>query len=452
MRLNDPAQPIWTSRFFFLMASIGFAVGLGNIWRFPYVAGESGGGAFVLLYLLFAFSIGIPIVIAELLIGKKGRAGSVGSMRSLVKEQSLSSIWVGIGYLNQVAALLIQVTYAVIAGWVLFYFFRALTEGFVQITPPLAAAEYEAITKNFLASLFWTSSSIFICGLILYFGLKSGIERAVGFMMPTLFFVMLLLIAFNVFAGGFKDALVWLFEPDFSKITSQVFLAALAQAFFSIGVAMAVMTTYGSFLPEETNIFSSAFIIVFADTLVAILAGLVIFPVVFSGNLDPAAGPGLIFQVLPVAFSGMPGGYFFGVFFFLLLSVAAITSMLGLLESLVRWVEIEFSFSRKKATTCVIFFNIVLSSLSVGAYSGIVNWGNFYSSSNDRIDYISNQVLLPLGGMLIAVFVGWFINLRVIQKDYVVVDNRIFTIWKFFLRWPVPIAVFIILLTGVLPI
>ena len=452
MRLNDPAQPVWTSRFFFLMASIGFAVGLGNIWRFPYVAGESGGGAFVLLYLLFAFSIGIPIVIAELLIGKKGRAGSVGSMRSLVKEQSLSSIWVGIGYLNQVAALLIQVTYAVIAGWVLFYFFRALTEGFVQITPPLAAAEYEAITKNFLASLFWTSSSIFICGLILYFGLKSGIERAVGFMMPTLFFVMLLLIAFNVFAGGFKDALVWLFEPDFSKITSQVFLAALAQAFFSIGVAMAVMTTYGSFLPEETNIFSSAFIIVFADTLVAILAGLVIFPVVFSGNLDPAAGPGLIFQVLPVEFSGMPGGYFFGVFFFLLLSVAAITSMLGLLESLVRWVEIEFSFSRKKATTCVIFFNIVLSSLSVGAYSGIVNWGNFYSSLNDRIDYISNQVLLPLGGMLIAVFVGWFINLKVIQKDYAVVDNRIFTIWKFFLRWPVPIAVFIILLTGLFPI
>ena len=263
---------------------------------------------------------------------------------------------------------------------------------------------------------------------------------------------MLLLIAFNVFAGGFKDALVWLFEPDFSKITSQVFLAALAQAFFSIGVAMAVMTTYGSFLPEETNIFSSAFIIVFADTLVAILAGLVIFPVVFSGNLDPAAGPGLIFQVLPVAFSGMPGGYFFGVFFFLLLSVAAITSMLGLLESLVRWVEIEFSFSRKKATTCVIFFNIVLSSLSVGAYSGIVNWGNFYSSSNDRIDYISNQVLLPLGGMLIAVFVGWFINLKVIQKDYAVVDNRIFTIWKFFLRWPVPIAVFIILLTGSFPV
>ena len=451
MRLNDSARPIWTSKFFFLMASIGFAVGLGNIWRFPYVAGESGGGAFVLLYLFFAFSIGIPIVIAELLIGKRGRAGSVGSMRALVKEDSLSTAWVGVGYLNQVAALLIQVTYAVIAGWVLFYFFRALTEGFVQITPPLAAAEYNAITKNFFGSLFWTSSSIFTCGLILYFGLKSGIERAVGFMMPTLFFVMLLLITFNVFAGGFKDALVWLFEPDFSKITPQVCLAALAQAFFSIGVAMAVMTTYGSFLSQETNIFSSALIIVFADTLVAILAGLVIFPVVFSGNLDPAAGPGLIFQVLPVAFASMPGGYFFGVFFFLLLSVAAVTSMLGLLESLVRWVEIEFSFSRKKATTCVIFSNIVLSSLSVAAYSGILNWGNFYSSLNNEIDYISNQVFLPLGGMLIAVFTGWCIDLKTVQRDYVLAGNRIFTIWKFFLRWPVPFAVFIILVTGVLP-
>jgi len=452
MKLNDPAQPIWTSKFFFLMASIGFAVGLGNIWRFPYVAGESGGGAFVLLYLLFAFTIGIPIVIAELLIGKKGRAGSVGSMRALVKEQGLSSFWVGIGYLNQVAALLIQVTYAVIAGWVLLYFSRALTEGFVQIVPSVAAAEYEAITKNFFATLFWTISSIFFCGLILFFGLKNGIERAVGFMMPILFFVMVLLITFNIFAGGFKEALIWLFEPDFSKITPEVCLAALSQAFFSIGVAMAVMMTYGSFLPQESNIFSSAFIIVFADTLVAILAGLVIFPVVFSSNLDPAAGPGLIFQVLPVAFSDMPGGYFFGVFFFLLLAVAAITSMLGLLESLVRWLEIEFRFSRRRATACVILLNIFLSSLSVGAYSGVVNWGSFYPSFNDRIDYLSNQVFLPLGGMLIAIFAGWFVNLKLAREDYVVKNNRVFTIWKLFLRWPVPFAVFIILITGVLQV
>ncbi len=452
MKLNDPAQPIWTSKIFFLMASIGFAVGLGNIWRFPYVAGESGGGAFVLLYLLFAFTIGIPIVIAELLIGKKGRAGSVGSIRVLVKEQSLSSFWIGIGYLNQVAALLIQVTYAVIAGWVLLYFSRALTEGFVQIAPSVAAAEYEAITKNFFATLFWTISSIFFCGLILFFGLKNGIERAVGFMMPTLFFVMALLITFNIFAGGFKEALIWLFEPDFSKVTPEVCLAALSQAFFSIGVAMAVMMTYGSFLPQESNIFSSALIIVFADTLVAILAGLVIFPVVFSSNLDPAAGPGLIFQVLPVAFSDMPGGYFFGVFFFLLLAVAAITSMLGLLESLVRWLEIEFRFSRERATVCVILLNIVLSSLSVGAYSGVVNWGSFYSSFNDRIDYLSNQVFLPLGGMLIAIFAGWFVNLKLIQEDYVVKNNRVFAIWKLFLRWPVPFAVFIIFIKGVLQV
>ena len=452
MKLNDPAQPIWTSKIFFLMASIGFAVGLGNIWRFPYVAGESGGGVFVLLYLLFAFTIGIPIVIAELLIGKKGRAGSVGSIRVLVKEQSLSSFWIGIGYLNQVAALLIQVTYAVIAGWVLLYFSRALTEGFVQIAPSVAAAEYEVITKNFFATLFWTISSIFFCGLILFFGLKNGIERAVGFMMPTLFFVMALLITFNIFAGGFKEALIWLFEPDFSKVTPEVCLAALSQAFFSIGVAMAVMMTYGSFLPQESNIFSSALIIVFADTLVAILAGLVIFPVVFSSNLDPAAGPGLIFQVLPVAFSDMPGGYFFGVFFFLLLAVAAITSMLGLLESLVRWLEIEFRFSRERATVCVILLNIVLSSLSVGAYSGVVNWGSFYSSFNDRIDYLSNQVFLPLGGMLIAIFAGWFVNLKLIQEDYVVKNNRVFAIWKLFLRWPVPFAVFIIFIKGVLQV
>ncbi|MBA58188.1 MAG: sodium-dependent transporter, partial [Gammaproteobacteria bacterium] len=235
----------WSSKIFFLMATIGFAVGLGNIWRFPYVAGESGGGAFVLLYLLFAFSIGVPIVIAEILIGRRGRSGAVGSLKALVGEEKVSSLWVGVGYLNQIAALLIQVTYAVIAGWVLLYFFRALATGFVGIDPESAGKEFQAVTNDLIGMLFWTTLSIALCGYVLYSGLKRGIERAVGLMMPTLFIVLVILIGFNFFAGGFYEALDWLFRPDFSMISMEICLAELGQAFFSIGLAMAVMMTYG---------------------------------------------------------------------------------------------------------------------------------------------------------------------------------------------------------------
>ena len=432
------------------MATIGFAVGLGNIWRFPYVAGESGGGAFVLLYLLFAFSIGVPIVIAEILIGRRGRSGAVGSLKALVGEEKVSSLWVGVGYLNQIAALLIQVTYAVIAGWVLLYFFRALATGFVGIDPESAGKEFQAVTNDLIGMLFWTTLSIALCGYVLYSGLKRGIERAVGLMMPTLFIVLVILIGFNFFAGGFYEALDWLFRPDFSMISMEICLAALGQAFFSIGVAMAVMMTYGSYLPKDTNVVSSAVTIVFADTLVAVLAGLVIFPVVFSNHLDPAAGPGLIFQVLPVAFSLMPGGHFFGVLFFLLLSVAAITSMIGLLESLVFWIENSFGYSRPKSTLLVVGANIFLSAISVFAYAGFGDWWTLDISFNDLLDYVSNQILLPLGGLLIAVFSGWFISRNSSQSELNQEYESVYIAWRFFVRWPVPLAVSIILLTGVM--
>jgi len=430
------------------MASVGFAVGLGNIWRFPYVTGESGGAAFVLVYLVCAFVIGVPIVIAEILIGRRGQAGTAGSMKAVAAQEQRSSRWIFVGYMNQLAAFLIQVTYAVISGWVLWYLFKAVTTGFTGVDAATAAAEFQTVVGDTAGMLLWTALGLFIAGSILYAGVKDGIERAVIVLMPTLFGLLVVLVIFNVFVGGFNEAIVWLFAPDFSKINGAVFLAALGQAFFSIGVGMAAMMAYGSYLPKESPIVSSAIIIVIADTAVALLAGLVIFPAVFNYGLDPAAGAGLIFQTLPVAFAQMPGGYFFACLFFLLLSVAAITSMVGLLESLISWLEELHNFPRHKATVTVVGTNIFLSVFSVLGYTALSEWQLFGLPLNELADYFSNQVLLPLGGLLIALFVGWFVSRESSRNELGLKSETIYGLWRFLLRWPVPVAVSIILVMG----
>ena len=438
----------WSSRFGFLMASVGFAVGLGNIWRFPYVTGENGGAAFVLVYLACAFVIGVPIVIAEIMIGRRGQAGTAGSMKVVAAREQRSPAWIGVGYMNQLAAFLIQVTYAVISGWVLWYLFKAITTGFTGVDAAAADAEFQSVVSDTGGMLLWTVISLLLAGFILYAGVKDGIERAVTVLMPTLFGLLIVLVIFNIFVGGFAEAVAWLFTPDFSKIDGGVFLAALGQAFFSIGVGMAAMMAYGSYLPKETRIASSAIIIVIAATGVALLAGLVIFPAVFNNGLDPAAGAGLIFQTLPVAFAQMPGGYFFACLFFLLLSVAAITSMVGLLESLISWLEELHDFPRHKATITMVGANIFFSVFSVLGYTALSDWQLFGLPLNDLADYFSNQILLPLGGLLIAIFAGWFMSRESSREELDLKSEGMYKLWYFLLRWPVPVAVAIILFMG----
>jgi len=344
----------WSSRFAFLMASVGFAVGLGNIWRFPYVAGENGGAAFVLVYLACAFGIGVPILMSELLIGRRGQGSPPSAMASLAAANGRSRQWRWVGGMGLLAAYTIEIVYAVVVGWVLWYLFKAVTTGFAGVDAAVAEAEFAAVLDSNLGMLLWTLVGLSITGLIIYAGVKDGIERAVSIMMPTMFLLLLGLAVYNVFAGGFGQAVTWLFTPDFSKISFATVLAAVGQAFFSIGVAMAGMMVYGAYLPRSISITQSVLIIVFADTMVALLAGLVIFPAVFHNGLDPAAGAGLIFQTLPVAFAQMPGGYLFGVLFFVMLSVAGITSMVGLVESVTAWLEDRFALPRHKSALLVV--------------------------------------------------------------------------------------------------
>ena len=439
----------WSSRFTFLMASVGFAVGLGNIWRFPYVTGENGGAAFVLVYLTCAFGIGVPILIAELLIGRRGQGSPPSAMANLATANGRSPHWKVVGGMGLLAAYTIEIVYAVVVGWVLWYLFKAITTGFAGVDATMAEAEFAAVLDNNLGMLFWTLVGLTITGLIIYAGVKDGIERAVNVMMPLLFALLLGLAVYNYFAGGFDQAVQWLFTPDFSKIGFGTVLAAIGQAFFSIGVGMAGMMVYGSYLPKSISISHSVLIIVIADTGVALLAGLVIFPAVFHHGLDPAAGAGLIFQTLPVAFAQMPGGYLFSVLFFTMLSVAGITSMVGLVESVNAWLEDRFGMPRHKSALLVVGSVACFSVLSILSYNVLSQYNLGDRNFNDTMDFFSNQILLPLGGLFIAVFAGWGMHSSATRDELTSLTAGTYALWHFLIRFVVPPAVLVIFVMGI---
>ncbi|MCB1855806.1 MAG: sodium-dependent transporter [Halieaceae bacterium] len=450
MAAAGSAQAHWSSRFAFLMASVGFAVGLGNIWRFPYVTGENGGAAFVLIYLACAFGIGAPVLIAEILIGRRGQGSPPMSVANVAVKAGRSRHWRFIGGMGLLAAYTIEVVYAVVVGWVLWYLFKAVTTGFVGMDGTAAAIEFETVLADNVGMLFWTLVGLGITGLIIYAGLKDGIERAVSVLMPLMFLMLLGLAGYNYFAGGFAEAVTWLFTPDFSKIGPGAVLAAIGQAFFSISVAMGGMMTYGAYLPRSTPIASSVLVIVLVDTCVALLAGLVIFPAVFHNGLDPAAGAGLIFQTLPVAFAQMPGGYLFSVVFFIVLAVAGITSMVGLVETVNHWVEERFGVARHKSALLVVGTIGLLSVFSALSYNVLGDETFGGRNLNELGDYFTNQILLPLGGLFIALFAGWVISRDDSRDELWSMHGGAYALWYFLIRFVVPPALLVIFVAGIM--
>jgi len=446
--VGSSAAAHWTSRLAFLLASVGFAVGLGNIWRFPYVTGENGGAAFVLVYLLCVFAIGVPILMAELFIGRRGGLSPSASMRGVAVASGRSARWAWVGSANLLAAFTIMVTYSVVSGWVLSYLLQALTTGFVGVDAAVSQAAFDELLAGPWQMLAWTLFALLATGSIIFAGVQKGIERAVKVLMPSLFLLMLLLVGYNIVVGGFAEAVSYLFTPDFSKIDASTGLAAVGQAFFSIGVAMAGMMTFGAYLPSSVSIPRAAVAIALADTLVAMLAGLVIFPAVFANGLDPASGAGLIFQTLPVALAQMPGGHAVSIMFFLLLAVAAITSMVGLTEPLVHRAQ-ERGWSRRRSTVTVVSAIAICSVVSVLGYnmwSGI-SVGSF--DINGVLDFFANQMLLPLGGLFIALFAGWFAAPDLARQELNLSEGSGWGIWRTLIRWPVPIAIALIFAAGV---
>jgi len=439
----------WSSRFGFLMASVGFAVGLGNIWRFPYVTGENGGSAFVVMYLVCAFGIGVPILMAEIMLGRKGGLTPPGSTRRVAELNGRSGLWASVGYLNLLTAFSILTAYGVVSGWVLYYLYQSIAGSMVGFDVQASNAHFAEVLSDVPLLISWTFVALAIAGVIIYAGVQKGIERAVTILMPTMFTLLLGLAVFNVFAGGMPQALDYLFTPDFSKVSSGTLLAAVGQAFFSIGVAMAGMMMYGAYLPKRVSIGHSAIVIVTADTGVALLAGLVIFPMVFHNGLDPSEGTGLLFQTLPVAFAQMAGGHLVSVLFFLLLSVAAITSVVGLSEPLGAWLSERFGWSRHRSAVTLIACALGVGLISVLSYNHWADVTLFGSSLGRIIDFVPSQVLLPLGGFLIALFVGWFVSEEQSRDELALSNPASFILWHRLVRYIVMPAVAVILVTGV---
>jgi NSS family neurotransmitter:Na+ symporter len=431
------------------MASIGFAVGLGNIWRFPYVTGENGGSAFVIVYLGCAFLIGVPILMAEIMLGRRGALSPSASIDSAAKDAGLSGYWSWVGGLTVSTAFLIQMAYAVVAGWVLYYFSLAVTGDMPGVDSVTAKTAFDNLLADVPTSIFWTALALIVAGAIICAGVQQGIERAVKVLMPTLFALLLILFIFNLWAGGVPQTLDYLFIPDFSKISADTFLAALSQAFFSIGVAMGGMMMFGAYLPKSISIGKCALVIVAADTAVAILAGLVIFPMVFNNGMAPDAGTGLIFLTLPLAFHQMWGGDVVGILFFLLLSVAAITSMVGLAEpitgSVMHWLKV----SRLKATLIATSSLLPCSIMSVLTYNHWAQVTLFGNSLGALVDYVPNQVFLPLGGLLIALLVAWRLPKALSEKELAIETSGYFNLWYQLMRFLVVPAIFLILITTI---
>ena len=438
---------MWSSRFAFIMASVGFAVGLGNIWRFPYVTGENGGSAFVLIYLLCAVAIGIPCLMAELLVGRRGGGSPPTAMAAVASESGRRERWKVVGGLGVVTAYTIAITYAVVVGWVLWYLARAISAGFVGFDAATAEATFSGLLADNQAMVLWTLVGNLIVGGIIYAGVTSGIERAVTIMMPLMFSLLVGLSIYNYFAGGFIETLQWLFTPDFSKVSGATFLAAVGQAFFSIGVGMGGMMTYGAYLPRDFSIARGAGTIVLADTLIALLAGFVVFPAVFHFGLDMASGPGLIFQTLPVAFAQMPGGGVFAVLFFVMLSVAGVTSMVGLLESVTSWTKEKLNVSRQRSTILVVGSVTTLSVVSVLSYNIWADYQLLGMNFNELTEALYAKLFLPMAGLLVALFTGWFMH-RDASQDELRDDSQWFGLWRGLTRFIVVPAVALILITG----
>lgn len=457
----------WSSRFVFMLAAIGSAVGLGNIWKFPYITGENGGGAFVIVYLCCIALIGIPIMMAEILIGRRGRQSPINTMRALVQDEGAHPAWSLLGWGGVITGFLILSYYSVIAGWALAYVFHTAAGYFSGAN----ADQVGALFKDFIGDpgsvLVWHTIFMVMTMIVVARGVRGGLEKAVTFMMPTLFVLLLILVAYSMSLGAFGEGLDFLFSPDFGKVfyhceldaagaevcrfSGEPILIALGHAFFTLSLGMGAIMVYGSYMPGNASIGWATLVIVFADTAVALLAGMAIFPIVFANGLPAAAGPGLIFQTLPIAFGAMPFGQFFGTLFFVLLVFAAWSSAISLIEPAVAWLVENHGLNRVPAS---IFVGILAWFLGIGTVLSFnVMSGEafqiFGMTIFDLIDHLTANILLPLGGLLIALFAGWVMSRASTREELQAGESIVYRTWRFLVRYISPLLVVIVFLHAI---
>lgn len=434
----------WSSRWAFFLAATGSAVGLGNIWKFPYITGENGGGAFVLVYLICIAIIGIPIMMAEIMIGRRGRRSPINTMRVLAKQGRHSAKWQYLGWGGVVAGFLIISYYSVIAGWALAYIFRSASSAFTGATADGVASIFSALISDPERLLAWHSIFMIMTVIVVSRGVASGLEKAVRYLMPALFVLLVLLLGYSMTTGAFMQGVSFMFKPNFGALTAQGVLTAMGHAFFTLSLGMGAIMVYGSYLPKDISIAKTTVAIAAADTVVALIAGLAIFPLVFANNLEPGSGPGLIFQTLPLAFGHMPAGALFGTLFFILLVFAAWTSAISLLEPAVTWLVESRHMDRVRAT---VYTGLTAWVLGIGTIFSFNLWSKFTFHGKtffDMMDYLTANIMLPLGGLAISIFAGWIMVRGSVRDEVDLKTPRLFELWYTLVRFITPVAVLIV--------
>ena len=431
------------------MAATGSAVGLGNIWRFPYLTGEYGGGAFVLMYIGCVLLVGIPIMMSEVLLGRRGRQSPINTMKSLAEEEGLTSAWGYLGWMGVVAGFLILSFYSVVAGWTLEYIFQAGTGSFLTATDGEIGEIFDSLLRNPGQLMAMHTLFMVLTVIVVAMGVQSGLERAVKFLMPTLFILLLIMVGYAMSTDGFEEGVYYLFYPDWSKLSAEGFLAALGQAFFSLSLGMGAIMVYGSYLPDDASIANTSVTIALADTLVAIMAGLAIFPLVFAYGLETGSGPGLIFVTLPIAFGQMPYGQIFGTGFFVLLLFAAWTSSISLLEPAVAWLVENRGIARAKSAAIAGLIAWILGIGSVLSFNLWQDYRLFDKTYFEIMEYVTSNIMLPLGGLLIAVFTAWLMSRKAVIEELGQGEGLLFQTWLFVVRYVTPIGVVIIFLHAI---
>lgn len=442
-----PIRDSFSSKLGVIAAAAGSAVGLGNIWRFPYVTGENGGGAFLLIYLCFVFAIGFPVMLAEFTIGRRAQRNALGSFKKLAPGKP----WYLIGLMGIVAAFMILAFYSTIAGWTLEYLVQAFANGFDGKTSEQLTRSFEVFQGGTFRPLLWQVVFMFLTAFIIYKGVKNGIEKYTKILMPLLIVLIIIICIRSLTLEGAKEGLDFLFRPDFSKIKLTVVLKALGQAAFSLSIGMGTLITYGSYIQKNNNLPVTALQVSVADTVIAILAGVMIFPAVFAFGINPAEGPGLVFIVLPNIFEQMAGGYYFAIIFFTLLSIAALTSTVSVLEVVVAYFSEELNMKRGKATiiaATAIGFVGVFATLSFGPLKNALIFGK---TIFDWFDYLSANILLPLGAILIVIFVGWYLgkkNVRDELSNQGALKGKFVNTFMIIVKFIAPIAITLAFLYG----
>ena len=442
---NQLLQNQWSSKWAFILAATGAAVGLGNLWRFPYMAGTNGGSAFVIMYLIFVVLIGLPIMVAEILIGRRARQNPVTALETLAKESDQTKQSGLLGWWGALALLLVLSFYSVVSGWSIAYLIRCFGENFTGMSPQEVSATWSLFLASPWRLIGWHTLFMGLTIGVIMRGVQQGLEQATKYMMPGLYLILLVLVIYAGIVGDFKQAFHFLFDVHWEKITSSVVISAMGHAFFTLALGAGAMLTYGAYVPKRVNIANAVCIVAILDVLVAVLSGLAIFPLVFANHLAPNSGPGLMFVTLPIAFSHIPAGTIVGGLFFILLLFAAWTSSINLAEPMVIILMNRLNLSRNKAALLVGFlawFIGIGSALSFNVWNHVKLFHKF--TVFDIATSVPMDIILPIGGFGFAIFAGWVMKKKFTQQE---VSKQIYKPWRFLVRYIAPAGILIVFLS-----